>query len=64
MPVQLNLIFASSPTAGNNHDTGSNVPVNRIVLDSENCKVIIAKHHCYQSSKLMIIPFFFFTKVT
>jgi len=38
MPVQLNLIFASSTTIGNNHDNGSNVPANRIVLDSENKK--------------------------
>lgn len=44
MPVQLNLIFASSTTIGNNHDTGSNVPANRIALDSENYKVIIKTH--------------------
>lgn len=43
MPVQLNLIFASSTIVGNNHDTGSNVPVNRVVSDSENYKVNIQK---------------------
>lgn len=39
MPVQLNLIFATSTPVGNSRDIGASIPVNRIVLDSGNYKV-------------------------
>lgn len=60
MPVQLNLIFAASTTVGNNHDTGSNVPVNRVVLDTENDKVFYSKTFLLTlSDKPMIISIYF-----